>query len=79
MARQEVERYMFRAPGQATSYFYGYQRLMQTREEAQLALGDRFDREAFNDFVLNQGLLPPDMLEKAVLQTFVPEHAGKAH
>ena len=79
MARQEVERYMFRAPGQATSYFYGYQRLMQTREEAQLALGDRFDREAFNDFVLDQGLLPPDMLEKAVLHTFVPEHAGKTH
>lgn len=79
MARQEVERYMFRAPGQATSYFYGYQRLMQTREEAQLALGDKFDREAFNDFILDQGLLPPDMLEQAVLQTFVPEHADKAH
>ncbi|MGH9658464.1 MAG: DUF885 domain-containing protein, partial [Bryobacteraceae bacterium] len=29
MARQEVERYTFRSPGQATSYFYGYTRLME--------------------------------------------------
>ena len=27
MAQQEVERYMFRAPGQATSYFFGYTQL----------------------------------------------------
>ncbi len=26
MAKQEVDRYTFRAPGQATSYYYGYQR-----------------------------------------------------
>ena len=28
--------------------------------ETELALGARFDRQAFNDFVLGQGLLPPD-------------------
>ena len=33
MARQEVDRYTFRAPGQATSYFYGYTRLIATRQE----------------------------------------------
>lgn len=63
---------MFRAPGQATSYFYGYQRLMETRQAAQLALGERFDRLAFNDFVLAQGLLPPDLLRKAVREDLVP-------
>lgn len=71
MAQQEVDRYTFRAPGQATSYFYGYQRLMQTRARAELALRDKFDRKAFNDFVLAQGLLPPDLLEKAVMEEFV--------
>ena len=31
MARQEVERYTFRSPGQATSYFYGYLRWMELK------------------------------------------------
>src|SRR4030095_12570379 len=29
MAKQEVERYTFRSPGQATSYFYGYNKLRE--------------------------------------------------
>jgi hypothetical protein len=74
MATQEMQRYVFRAPGQATSYFYGYQRLMETREAAELALRQRFDRQAFNDFVLAQGLLPPKLLRKAVMEEFVPAH-----
>lgn len=77
MATQEMQRYVFRAPGQAVSYFYGYQRLMQTREEAELALRGHFDRKAFNDFVLDQGLLPPRLLEKAVMEDFVPAQQAK--
>ena len=71
MAQQEVDRYTYRAPGQATSYFYGYQRLMETRQRAEIALRDKFNRKAFNDFVLSQGLLPPSLLEKAVMEDFV--------
>jgi uncharacterized protein (DUF885 family) len=71
MSQQEVDRYTFRAPGQATSYFYGYQRLLETRQRAQVALREKFDRKAFNDFVLAQGLLPPKLLEKAVMTNFV--------
>ncbi|HUR41776.1 MAG TPA: DUF885 family protein, partial [Verrucomicrobiae bacterium] len=74
MSQQEVDRYTFRAPGQATSYFYGYQRLLETRQRAELALREKFNRQAFNDFVLAQGLLPPRLLEKAVLEEFVPRH-----
>jgi len=72
MARQEVERYTFRAPGQATSYFYGYVRWMQLRAETELALGARFDRQRYHDFVLAQGLLPPDLMSEAVRTRFVP-------
>ncbi|HEX6362842.1 MAG TPA: DUF885 domain-containing protein, partial [Albitalea sp.] len=72
MARQEVDRYTVNAPGQAGSYFYGYNRIMQLRAETELALGDRFDRQAFNDFLLDQGLLPPDLLAKAVREQFIP-------
>ncbi|OON59164.1 hypothetical protein B0920_24930 [Massilia sp. KIM] len=72
MATQEVQRYTFRLPGQATSYFYGYQRLMETRQAAEVAMGSRFDRQKFNDFVLAQGLIPPNLLRKAVMEEFVP-------
>ncbi len=72
MATQEMQRYIFRAPGQATSYFYGYQRLMETRQAAEVALRRNFKRQAFNDFVLAQGLVPPALLRKAVMQEFVP-------
>ena len=77
MARQEIDRYTVNSPGQAGSYFYGYSRIQQLRAETELALGDRFDRKAFNDFLLDQGLLPPDLLAKAVREEFVPARKAK--
>jgi hypothetical protein len=78
MATQEVERYTFRAPGQATSYFVGYNRLLEVREEAERTLGARFDRRKFNDFVLAQGLIPPGLLRKAVVEEFIPGEGAAA-
>jgi uncharacterized protein (DUF885 family) len=71
MTEQEVERYMFRAPGQATSYFYGYTRLRELRPEVERAMGSKFSAREFHDFVLAQGLLPPELLKEAVLARFV--------
>jgi len=70
-ARSEVERYTFRAPGQATSYFYGYTKLVALRAETEKALGSAFDACAFHDFILDQGLIPPAALRTAVLERFV--------
>jgi uncharacterized protein (DUF885 family) len=70
MAKQETDRYTFRAPGQATSYFYGYVRLMELRRGIEKRMGARFDARAFHDFVLEQGLLPPGLLRKAVEARF---------
>lgn len=77
MARQEVDRYTVKSPGQAGAYFHGYSQLMQLRTETELALGDRFDRKAFNDFLLDQGLLPPKLLAKAVREQFVPQQKAR--
>jgi len=71
-AKEEVERFTYRAPGQANSYFYGYTRLLSLREEVEAALGAKFQQRKFHDFILSQGLLPPDLLRKAVLEEFVP-------
>jgi hypothetical protein len=71
-AKSEVDRYTFLSPGQATSYFYGYTRIMQLRGETEVKLGQAFDRQKFNDFILSQGLLPPDLMKKAVDEQFIP-------
>ncbi len=75
-ATSERERYTFRIPGQATAYFYGYSKLMELRAKTEIALGDKFNRQAFHDFILAQGLLPPELLAKAVLESFVPQQMG---
>ena len=69
-ANTEVERYTFRSPGQATSYFYGYTRLLDLRKDVESKMGARFEQQKFHDFVLAQGLLPPDLLRKVVMDEF---------
>ena len=66
-ATEEVDRFTFRSPGQATSYYYGYLRLRELRAAAEQQLGTKFDVQKFHDTVLAQGMLPPDLMKKAVL------------
>jgi uncharacterized protein (DUF885 family) len=66
-AKEEVDRFTFRSPAQATAYFYGYTKLLELREAAQKQLGDKFDPQKFHDQILAQGLLPPDLMRKAIL------------
>ncbi len=77
LANEEVERYTFWAPGQAPSYYYGYTKLLALRREVEKALGPKFDQQKFHDFIIDQGLLPPALLRKAVLEQFVPQAKGK--
>ena len=71
-AQNEIERYTYRIPGQATAYYYGYTKMQALRTQTELALREDFDQQAFHDFVLAQGLLPPDILKAAVMEDFVP-------
>jgi hypothetical protein len=71
-AKEEVERFTYRLPGQANSYFYGYTKLLQLRKDTETALGKKFNQKKFHDFLLAQGLLPPDLMRKAVMEDFVP-------
>jgi len=70
-AEEEVERYTYRAPGQANSYYYGYTKLIALRKDTEGALGAKFNQQKFHDFILAQGLLPPDLMRKAVMEEFV--------
>ena len=78
-AEEELERYTYGSPGQATSYFYGYTKLIALRKETEAELGAKFNQKKFHDFILAQGLLPPDLMRKAVMEHFVPsQHAAAA-
>jgi uncharacterized protein (DUF885 family) len=64
-ATKEVERY-FNNPGQATSYMIGQLRILELRDRARRALGDRFDIRDFHAVVLENGAVPLDVLEELV-------------
>jgi Bacterial protein of unknown function (DUF885) len=73
-AEEEVERYTYRAPGQANSYYYGYTKLVALRKDTETAMGAKFSQKKFHDFILAQGLLPPDLLRKSVMEDFAGAH-----
>ncbi|MEP7228710.1 MAG: DUF885 domain-containing protein [Ginsengibacter sp.] len=76
MAKQEVERYALRAPGQANSYFYGFTKMIALRKDVEKALGEKFNQQHFHDFILSQGILPPALIREAVMNVFVPKEKG---
>jgi uncharacterized protein (DUF885 family) len=61
----EVERYTV-FPGQACSYMIGELKLIELRDKAKKALGDKFSLRAWHNAVLTAGTLPLDLLERQV-------------
>lgn len=76
MSKQEADRYAFWSPGQAVSYLYGYTRLRELRMKAEIALGDKFNQREFHDIIIAQGLLPPKLLETAVMAELTRRYPG---
>lgn len=72
MTKQELDRYQYRMPGQAGAYYYGYRKLVDLRVETEVALGEDFNEKAFNDFLLGQGIIPLELMAKAVREEFIP-------
>ena len=64
-ATSEIERYIV-WPGQATSYKVGMMKILELREMARQALGDKFDIRDFHDIVLGSGELPLVIMENRV-------------
>jgi uncharacterized protein (DUF885 family) len=61
----EVERYTV-YPGQACSYMIGELKILELREKAQKALGNRFALREFHNVVLRAGSVPLQVLESQV-------------
>ena len=61
----EIERYVV-LPGQACSYKVGMIKLLELREKARQALGDKFKLSDFHNVVLKNGAVPLSILEELV-------------
>jgi uncharacterized protein (DUF885 family) len=61
----EVERYVV-YPGQACSYMIGELKLVELREKARKALGDKFSLREYHNLVLDTGTVPLNLLESQV-------------
>ena len=61
----EVERYVV-FPGQACSYMLGQLKIVELREKARAALGQRFSIREFHNVVLGTGTVPIELLERQI-------------
>jgi uncharacterized protein (DUF885 family) len=70
----EVERYVV-TPGQACAYMIGQLKIVELRERARAALGERFSIRDFHGVVLNAGVVPLELLEREV-DAYIADRGG---
>ncbi len=71
----EVERYIV-MPGQACAYKIGEIKMVELRDKARKALGDKFDLRKFHNMVLKNGGMPLELLER-VVEAYISNVLGK--
>jgi uncharacterized protein (DUF885 family) len=71
----EVDRY-YVWPGQALGYMLGELKIIELRDRARAALGERFDIRRFHMAVLDTGAVPLSVMEQNIEDWIAAEKAG---
>ncbi len=73
--QHQIARYIV-WPGQSTSYYIGYLKIMELRQRAMDELGEQFDLKAFHQVILENGSLPLELLEQVIQNYIQAEKSG---
>jgi len=63
-------------PGQSTSYYIGYLKIMELRQRAMDELGDKFDLKEFHSVLLGNGSMPLEILECVIDRYIADKKSG---
>jgi uncharacterized protein (DUF885 family) len=74
-AEEEVDRYTV-LPAQALSYKIGEREILDLRERAKTALGEKFDLKRFHEALLRDGAMPLPILEQKMMRWIELEKNG---
>ncbi len=69
--QHQIARYIV-WPGQSTSYYIGYLKIMQLRQRCMDELGEQFDLKEFHRVVLGNGSMPLEILDQ-VIDNYIAE------
>jgi len=74
-ATREIERYVV-WPGQATAYKTGQLAILKMRDDAEAALGDKFNLREFHETILLNGAMPLGILEGVIADWVAEKQAA---
>ena len=74
--QSETDRYIG-WPSQALAYKIGQLKILELRDRAKTALGDKFDIRAFHDQVIDSGAMPLDLLDERINAWIGSQTAGQ--
>lgn len=72
LAQSEYERYAYRSPGQAPSYYQGFLNIVDLRKDLEERFDAQLNSKCFHDTLLSFGLMPHNKIQEHFQASFAP-------